>query len=331
MNDLPEIIFHNEPKLSTHEVDGEFNQRRIALVPFIKDFISNHKRFRDKKVGVAFADLGASSLISIIETPEEKLVLRIPLSVSNTFGDAQFLRVWEQAGVKVPYVIEDGTLNGHQYILMEYINAKILKEVYRKGETIKKEIYVELGKILRAMHEPEAVGYGRSMDNATAQAEYLSFRDWFQGSDMQKRITYVQEHHLLGEEHGSLSLAFEILSSHVNTNTKSSYCHNDLGTNNIFATDPPTVFDPDPGFNNGYIDLGRSIFMTLYHDSGLTRAKEQLIKGYFGGKEYDEKALQASILLNAYMKFPYGHKTGNLKQMEDVRRYLITSKHLLGQ
>src|SRR3989344_7939285 len=120
------IIFKNEPKLSEHEVDSKFNERRITLIPFVKDFISNHDLFKDKGVSVTFAQKGISSLVCIIESLNEKLVLKIHLSVSHSLGEGQFLKVWEQAGVKVPHVIEDGMLNGHAYTLMQYIDAPML-------------------------------------------------------------------------------------------------------------------------------------------------------------------------------------------------------------
>lgn len=320
------IVFLNEPKLSEHKVDSKFNRRRKSLIPHVKKFISNHKRFKGKKCSVTFAEKGASSLISIIEISDEKLVLKIPLSIAHSLDEAEFLKVWEKAGVQVPHVFESGMLNGHQYTLMEYIDAKILKDVYRKGEMIRKEMYIELGKILHVMHTPKAEGYGRSLGN---KAEFSSFQEWFLSPEMQKKINYVKENNLLGEEHGSLDLAFKILITHVNKNKKSSYCHDDFGTSNIFATNPLTVFDSNPRFNDGYMDLGRSILMTIYNDSGFERGGKQLIKGYFKGKKYNKKALQASILLNAYMKFPYSHKTERLEQIGYVRKYLVKTRHLL--
>ena len=119
------------------------------------------------------------------------------------------------------------------------------------------------------------------------------------------------------------------MTEHVNKEKRSSYCHEDFGTANIFATNPLTVFDPNPRFNNRYIDLGRSVMRTIYNDSGLTRAKDQLIRGYFNGEPYDERVLQASILLNAYMKFDYAHKIGRLKQIDCIRKYLTETKYLL--
>jgi len=313
------ITFLNEPILSEHEVDQKFNARRVSLIPFVKEFISNYLKFKDKEVVVTFAERGVSSLISIIEASSEKTVLKVHLSLVNSLGEAQFFKVWEKAGVKVPHVIEDGAINGYPYTLMEFIDAEILRDTYRKGEMIRKEIYVELGKILRLMHSPKTKGYGRVVGGV---AQFETFEEWIQGEDVQKQINYVEENKLLGDEHGSLALAFDVLKEHVGKENESSYCHDDFGTANIFATTPLTVFDPNPRFNDGYLDLGRSIVNTIANDKGKAEIVEQFIKGYFGGGPYNTKAMRASMLLNAYLKFPYSHKTKNFERIKNIQKYL---------
>lgn len=316
------IIFQNEPLLSKHEVDKKFNERRINLIPYVKDFISNHDLFKNKEVNITFAQKGVSSLVCIIEKPNEKLILKIHLSISHSLGEGQFLRVWEQAGVKVPHVIEDGMLNGHAYTLMKYIDAPILSEVYSNEELIDKEIYFEMGQTLSLMHEPKAEGYGRVVDG---KAEFSEFKDWITSEDMEKRYQYVNENMLLGEEHGSLIKAIEILIEHTNREKNSSYCHDDFGASNIFATNPITVFDPNPRFNNRYIDLGR----TLYNHIAKGAFPKQLVDGYFRNKPYNEKVLHASILISSYFKFPYAHKTKRLEIIQNIQEYLIQNKQLL--
>lgn len=322
------IIFLNEPKLSEHEVDQKFNARRINLIPHVKDFISNHERFKNGEIKVIFAEKGISSLVSIIETSSEKTILKVHLSLAHSLGEAQFLKVWEKSGVKVPHVIEDGMLNGHAYTLMGYVDAKILKDVYSKGEMIRKEIYVELGKILRVMHTPKVEGYGRVVGG---KAQYAKFEDWLCSEDVQKHIKYVKENNLLGDEHGSLSVALEILKAHVKNGKSSNYCHDDFGAANVFATNPLTVFDPNPRFNNGYIDLGRSIIISIASNSGKAEAdiEEQFIRGYFNTEYCDRRVLQAAILLNVYTKFTYQHKTKSLDRMKNLREYLAQTKHFL--
>lgn len=319
---MMKVIFTNEPRLSEHAVQQKLNERRLNLVSHIREYLSTCALFKNKKVSVTFADTGVASLVSIIEADGEKLVLKIPLILHGSSGEAEFLKVWEQAGVKVPHVFADGVINGHQYCLMEYIDAPRLNEVYSQEEFAEKGIHFEMGQTLRKMHKPEAVGYGSPV---AGKAEFSKFNDWLMSDDIQERISYVSENNILGGEHGSISKALEVLRLHVGNN-KSSYCHDDFGATNIFATHPITVFDPNPRFNSAYIDLGRSLVFGI--SGGMFPA--QLVYGYFEDEPYDEKVLHASILLNSYNKLSYWHKTKKYPQIENIQKYLTENKHLLG-
>jgi len=317
-NNKTKIIFNNEPKLSEHEVDSKFNERRSGLIPYVKDFISNHELFRDKEVGVTFAEKGVSSLVCIIEAVDEKFVLKIPLSLTYSEGEALFLNTWEDAGVKVPHVIEGGTIGDHSYILMEHIDAPTISE---SGSDDYK-FHIEMGDTLRRMHEPEAQGYGHVVDG---KAEFETFEEWLNGPDMKKRIDYVKEHELLSDDHGSLDNVLEILTQQTKKEDRSSYCHDDFGGSNIFDTDPITVFDPNPRFNNRYIDLGKTIVNHIA--AGIS--PDKIIEGYFGSEPYSEQALVAGTFLNTLMKLPYQHKKNRTEVMKNLKEYLVKNKHIL--
>lgn len=314
----PEAIFHNRPKLSEHAADEAFNERRVFLAAQLETFISSHHRFQGVEVSVTFAHRGVSSLVAIIETPSEKLVLKIPLSTDYAEGEAVFLKAWERAGVQVPQVFEEGVLEGYPYILMEYIDAPVLADAYSPEELATNDVFTEMGRTLRLMHTPEAEGYGRVIEG---KAEFKNFRDWLYSSDIDTRIAYAKEQGLLSDEHGSISAAFETLETHVAQQPHSSYCHDDFGASNIFATNPITVFDPNPRFQNNYLDLGRSALIHL--SQGIP--PEPLLKGYFGDAPYEEDVLRAAVLLNTYMKFPYWHKTGKTAQIQRMQEYFSKS------
>ncbi len=316
------IVFKNEPKLSENEADSKFNERRIALIPQVEQFISSNKRFKGKETSISFAHEGVSSLICIIETQDEKLVLKIHLSILRSTDEGQFLSVWEQAGVSVPHVLEEGMLNGHAYVLMDYIDAPLLGEKYSKEKLIDNGLRSEMGSTLRKMHEPKGEGYGHLIDG---KGEFSSFKDWLASENMQNRFKYVKDNGVLGEEHGSLPLACKILLEYIG-DKKSSYCHFDFGSKNIFATNPITVFDPNPELNNGYLDLGRSVVIGLAHGGVFPN---QLVDGYFADESCNEKVLQASILINSYYKFNYWHKINKLKAIKNVQDYLLRTKDLL--
>jgi fructosamine-3-kinase len=318
---MQKVVFTNEPKLSEFEIQKDFNERRLKLVPYIKDFVSAHERFKDQDVKITFSDKGVGSLVSIIGTLIEKLVLKIPLSLTFAEGEGLFLSVWRNAGIKVPDVIEEGKIYGHSYILYTYIDAPLLSDKYTSEELVKQGKLYEMGQILRRMHEPKAEGYGKVVNG---KAEFERFEDLFSWPKVQKNIEYVKEEKLITEEHGSLTRVVQILKDFVNENKRSSYCHDDFGASNIFATNPMTVFDPNPFFNNGYLDLGRSIVNSVAKDF----YPKELIEGYFGSEDYNRKALHASVFLNACMKLPSIHKKNKTEMLQNIQKHLADNRIL---
>ncbi len=315
------VIFKNQPKLSTFEIQNEFNERRLSLIPLIENFIINNDRFNGLEVNITFDERGVGSLVSLVETENEKLILKIPLSKNFPSSEGLFLKTWERAGVKVPAVIESGMLGEYSYILMEYVSAPLLSQKYSPEEMIKNSIDFKMGQILHSMHIPVASGYGHVING---EAEFSEFKDWVNKTQIQEAIKFVQENNLLGEEHGSVINAIKILEEHTALNN-SSYCHNDFGASNAFATDPITIFDPNPELNNGYLDLGLSLFNLI--SSGIPT--EQMVEGYFGKEQYNKKALQAAILLNSYIKLPSRYKKDKFDHIKNIQEYLIQKKNLL--
>lgn len=322
------ITFTNEPKLSEHEVDQKFNERRKKLVPLMKDFIAQHPLFSGKKVDVTFLHAGVSSLVSIVETPEQKLILKIPLSELNSRLEGTFLKAWEVVGVKVPHVLEEGEIGDHFYVLMEYVDSETVSSKYKGEESLEKNVYHDLGKLLRKMHGAKTEGYSNIV-NKKSEPEYFSITEWLKGdTNMQTQVEYVKEHKLLDDEkHGSIENVFNILISTIGDSKQSVYCHNDFGGGNVFATEPFTVFDPWPCFHHPFMDITRSLI--LISKGGVGKAGEQFLDGYFGDEEYDKKLFHAFLVLNITVKLPYMHKTKGTDKIEGLQKYLEQTKDLL--
>lgn len=315
------VTFLNQPKMLEFEAQASFNERRLSLIPHVEKYLLNNENFRNKKIEVTFIHDGQSSLVCVVETMEEKMIFKVALSNTHSFGEALFLKTWEQAGVKVPQVFEDGLLDGQPYILMEYIDAPLLGQAYSPEEMISKGVYEEMGRTLRLMHTPKASGFGRVVDD---RAEFKTFSEWLQGEDMNKRVDYVLEHDLLPGRQEQIALAFKILNDYIGGSNESSYCHDDFG-GNIFATSPITVFDPNSRFNNGYLDVGR----TIINHVAQGKFPKGFVEAYFEDIKCDEKVLQASVLLNAVMKLPYQHKKERWDIIKNIQEHLAENEHLL--
>ena len=320
------VTLQNQPRLSQHDRDAEKNEAKLQLIPVITEYIKNHDLFNGQEVNVTFTQQNVSSLVAILESPESKFVLKVSLSDKRQ-GEAEFLKVWENQNVAVPHVTEEGVFDStYPYMLMEFIDARQLRETTDYEHMIEKETFVDMGKTLHTMHVPEAEGFGPIIDG---KASYSEFSEWLTSADLAKKIAYCQKHDVFTEEHGSLDSALETLKSFAKKTGKTSYCHNDFADYNIFDTQPLTVFDPNPSFNNRYIDLGMSIVIAIGH-GGRTEAADQLIRGYFSESDpINKKVLQAAILLQSHVRSTFWNQTKKMTEVENIRKYLIQNKHLL--
>lgn len=314
------ITFLNQPKLSEFEIQKNFNEKRLGLIPLIEDLLSHNLLLKHNSVNVTFIEKGVGSLVSIVEASDKKMVLKIPLSMTTSQGEVMFLKVWEQSGVKVPRIIEEGLIGDFSYILMEYVEAPVLSDILNKNKKTEWSSF-ELGRILRKMHIPKANGYGRVVDG---KPEFQTFEEWLGDKKIRKGIEYIKNNNLFPIDDLKITKIISILTEHVKNN-QSSYCHFDFGNSNIFATIPVTVFDPNPQFNNGYLDLGLSVFNCI--TSGVD--PKGLIDGYFEHETCNERVLFASVVLNCFVKLPSRHKKEKFEDIKNIQQYITERIHTL--
>lgn len=317
------ITFLNEPKLSGHEVDKVLDEGRVFMVPKIEEFISSHPLFNNEQTNISFFHTGVSSLVSLLESPTNKYILKVKLRKSDANMESTFLKKWESIGIKVPHVYEDGEIEGYNYTLMEYIEADILNKKYTTDELIEKNVFFEMGQILQKIHTVETTGFGHW--DKEENAKFNSFSEWLlNDTNIQNQLSYAKENNLLPEEiFGTMEMATNKLISYLNENNQSTYCHFDYSPGNVLDTDPITVFDPACIINNPYIDLAKSLVQSLSHCPNY-KVAEQIIDGYFKSKkqEYNKEILKYSLLFAAYTKFPYWHKKNKTKQIDFVKDYI---------
>lgn len=319
------VIFLNEPKITEHETDREFNERRKSLTFEVESFLSKHNLFRDARTEVTFSHSGISSLVCILDTAENKFVLKIPLKIGYSRNEGAFLKAWEEVGVSVPHVVEEGSISDHSYTLMAFVDSLTLSKTYSIDELIEKNLYVEMGSTLRKMHTASALGYG---DLIHGKAQFPNLDSSLENSELGNKLEYVREHELLKDDvHGSFEQARAILRSKTALSSDSVYAHSDFHIGNIFATTPFTVFDPVPYLNHPYMDLARSIVLAV--KMGLSPVSEQMIRGYFKGDSYDQQFLQAALIINAYQKIRYWHKVDRTQDVQRLQEYLAQTAHLL--
>ncbi len=315
------INFLNQPTLSSHEIYNSSNERRISLIPHIETLLKQHQFFKDKEISVFFPSVGSASLVCILDVSSTKKVLKIPLSSKSFYEyEGAFLLAWESVGVQTPRVLEEGTIDGSYYLLMDFVDAKTIQETYKKGEVIRKEIFVKIGNTLHQMHTAKAEGFGSIKDG---KGRYKLFSEWLD-DEIKSRRPGIDE---VGDD---FARAVDTINRFVGTSSESSYCHNDFAYQNIFATEPLTVFDPIPVLNHPYMDLASAIVKAI--GRGISdEAGEQLIRGYTSVDSIplNRSALQAAIIIQSHILFTIWSHTGKEQGIKDVQNYLDKTKGFL--
>ena len=312
-----EITFTNELTFSSFEADKLRNEKKQFLFEHLKDFLSTNERFKGKEVSVTFTSKGYSSFVCVLETEGGKSVLKIPI-VSQRKGEGDFLRAWESVGVLVPQVLEEGEFGEYPYILLSYVDAPTLKEVYGSREKLLDEGgYQEMGRILRKMHEAHGEGFGKLEDG---KARYETFGEMLEGEPYTTKFQFLEEHNLWKEQYGTFEEILGTLRNFVGNGKESSYCHNDFDPANLFATEPFTVFDPGPAMNHPYVDLAMAIV------SGVSflgeKAADELKAGYFNeGEEINEEALFAAMALVSWIKFYRWQRIERFDRIKNTQDY----------
>jgi len=322
------ITQKNKPKLSPHAADEKENARRLSLVPEVEHFVANHELFAGKNVSIEFSHTGVSSLVCMIETAEAKYVLKIPLHPHLAKGESYCLEQWEAAGVSVPHIFEEGHFGEYPYMLMNFIDAPTLDKRYTSIEKLlEHNMYGEMGKMQRRMHTVPGSGFGKIIKNGdgTYEGPFTSFKEWVESEIVQDQIAHVTKSGQLTEEHGSIERAIKILLDYAEAHPGSVLCHFDLSPDNVLATEPITIFDPNPMCNLGIVDAARTILIASA-SSGSTKPGEQFKAGYFLPGEFNPEALQAAIILAAYQKFPHWMKVNKTKNIQSAQTYLVETR-----
>ena len=114
----------------------------------------------------------------------------------------------------MPRVLESGRIHGHEYVLMQYVNASMLNKAYSDEKMREMGIYEEMGRTLRIMHGPKAKGFGKFLDG---KAEFEKFEDCIK--DIKAFVDFAEKEGfseivLLGHSLGCSKVAYYYYKTH---------------------------------------------------------------------------------------------------------------------
>lgn len=318
-------------------------KRNEQFAQAVAKFISDDSRFDGQKVRVQFPQTGATSFVCFLATDEGKMVFKVPSKPGYHAGELKAFAAWEKRGVAAPHIFENGTVEivkddtaeTQPYVLMSYIGEKPLNEAHTRDELLTEGIYADMGTLLRDMHEttPEEAGFG--LIGPEGEAQFKHFGEWMNSEKMQKHIAYVIENGLADAD--AIAKARTVLLEYAEKNPRTTYCHMDFSPQNVFATEPLTVFDPGIELNLPYIDVGKTVVCNVPDGE---EAIEQILSGYERGDNksalplrLDRKVIQAAVVITALRKLVFLHKNAHEEKyagrVEALQKYFADHSSLL--
>ena len=272
-------------------------------------------------------DIGESSFVAIISSPEPKFVFKTALYDKFIRDEYIFLNEWAKQGVSVPRIIDSGEINGFFYFIQEFVDAKLICDAYKSEGLIDNKILFQMGEILRKMHQVKSIGYGGLKENALVGQDN-SFDEFIEKTFIgSHRYKYLIEENIVDETiqklfEKSVRLITDTCDEHTTTN------HDDYSIFNAFDTNPITIFDSNPTLNHPYYDLaGSSVIMFNISDDPKAYVTE-FINGYFDNnlKDFNIELFNAFFVVKAIRKIYVWHKKKRYKKAKLLRDILHESK-----
>lgn len=290
--------------------------------------IANWLNGNDFTIGY-LKDIGESSFVAIISTPEPKFVFKTALYDKFIRDEYTFLIEWAKQGVRVPRIIDSGEINGHFYFIQEFVDAELICDAYKSEELIDNKILFQMGEILRKMHQVKSIGYGGLKDSSLI-GEDNSFSEFIEKTFINShRYKYLIDEGVVDETiqkifEKSVKLITDTCDEQTTTN------HDDYSIYNAFDTNPITIFDSNPTLNHPYYDLaGCSVIMFNISDDPKPYVAE-LINGYFGNKlkDFNIELFNAFFVVKAIRKIYVWDKKKRYRKAKLLRDILHESNFL---
>lgn len=282
---MPNITFLNSPPFRDWMSDGE-KEFRLKALEYITAIINANTSLVSGEVQVRFFETGVASVVALLEQEREKIVIKTCFKPERAAQEAFSFIEWNKVGVKTPKVLSQGKVGEYSYFIMEYIDSPTIKEVIEKDSTKKSQYYSEMGRTFHKIHSIPIQGFGPlKISDGLISGTFLTLRE----------AIIVEINPELEE---ALSILEKIPTQHT------AICHFDFSPNHLFATEPLTIFDPDPEANLAVIDL--AFFCLLprsTEDREVTEMRKIVIKSYMEDSgPIDSEILAAAVVLKVHEK-----------------------------
>ena len=286
-----------EYKKKFRQEANDFIIKALEQIPFLKE----------STIEVTYFQKGVGSIVAkIIVDSKDSYVFKTTESFNHTSNEIYTYKACHDAGIKVPQLFFDGTVNELPFLLMEYFNTGTFSDKLKNEEITLEEIAQIKNKFFYDVKKIEGKGYlwSVSYEDGVLQGNYKDIDEYIEKWFLQKGFIET------AEKYFSKIAWKENLKYHCkklqedNKNTTCKLGIFDFQNEHVFASNPPTMFDMSLRLEPGYFDLAQLIIPFPYNTDPQTI---YLIKSTF--KEYqnnfgkiDFEKLVTAVWLQSFRK-----------------------------
>lgn len=257
MKIMEKITFFNTCSVPEWMPEHKKEFRRNANSYFEK-IMSSVSLFEGKEVTISYFQEGVGSVVAKITLSSGEIyVIKTTETTNRTVAEIKAYEAMSKHNVKVPKVYAEGVIDEYPFLVMEYFGEGTLQDALNE----KKKTVDEVGKIKSEafvnLQSIPGKGYGWPIEN---EGEFLigNFSDigsfieeWFCKKEM---IEVAKKYEPSVSWNRELKTNSDIIRKE-NPGDKSHLGSFDFQTAHFFATEPPTLFDPNPRLEPEYFDL----------------------------------------------------------------------------
>jgi len=265
-------VHHNEEENKFRKNIGEFLKQIIGKDQFNIGKIIDYHIFTEWESSVAVKITIEDGKEYIFKARNDSIIWW----ENKIYIEAKSLEIRKKLWVKTPEIYKKSTIdfNGMEipYIIMEYI-----KPTRKRTEENEKRIAYEIGENIAKIWKSEGKWFGqiKNIENEIPIGEYKNMEEYYDTLE-KKIIKFFTEKNLISKkEIEKLHKAIQIIKNDFNSGTKTSLNHEDIQFDNIFLTDPITVFDPNPQLWHPLADL---VWTEFYLLSGNIKTTDKKIR-----------------------------------------------------
>lgn len=258
---------------------------------------------------IKFFPNGISSVVGLIESGNQKYVIKSTRWPKNVLREARFLQIWQQAGIKVPHYYgkfpAPTRFEGTVLAVYEYIDASSAKNYFAENPAESDlSTWKSIADQLIKMSKHSATGFGKAVGENFDQGELPTLHDYIQSKLKPEDIDYLASESVLTPT--QLAYVTRIISETKQKDYPSVYTHNDLGLHNVLDHgENLVIFDPFPVITHPYMELAVSYIWAVIQGQ-TPKSAEVLLETYsHQDPEFDLKTFNQFLLIRVLSKQVY--------------------------